>query len=204
MSIETNILAGKPTKSWTVYFAETSGSPDGGWKLIEPTANTVDTSRMTACPAVRYYTGWYYVATTTEGSLCPAAGWAGTPRTAPLCVIVYRSKTLKSGSWVVGNGGQAIVAPGDSGPRNDRKVMAPWKPTAAELDAIHGHAPSLLGNINDSDFDFCDAPGAIFYWFSVDVLSTWSVFCLHPFDSRFVLAEYCRQGRCVCPVGWYC
>jgi hypothetical protein len=162
MSIETNVLAGTATKSWAVFFAETATDPDQGWALVDPTANTVDLSRMTACPAVRFYSGWYYVATTTRGPLCPAAGWANA--TNALCVIVYRSKTLKTGSWVMGNGGQAIVAPGDSGPRNDRKVMAPWTPTAAELDAIHGHAPQVEGNINDSDFDFCDAPdkGGVF------------------------------------------
>ena len=48
--------------------------------------------------------------------------------------------------------------------RTPRRVMAPWEPTAAELDAIHGHAPQTEGNINDSDFDFCDAPdkGGVF------------------------------------------
>ena len=74
MSIETNVLAGKPTKSWAVFFAETAATePDAGWTLVEPTANTVDLSRMTACPAVRFFGGWYYVATTTRGPLCPAA-----------------------------------------------------------------------------------------------------------------------------------
>ena len=39
---------------------------------------------------------------------------------------------------------------------DDRRVVPQWKPTAAELAAIHGHAPQVLGDINNSDFDFCD------------------------------------------------
>ena len=84
MSIEVNQIAGKRTDSWAVVFAETSAStPDRGWKLIDPPNHHVSDSFMTACPAVRFFNGWYYVATTTEG-MCPAAGWsnksAGTQR----------------------------------------------------------------------------------------------------------------------------
>ena len=39
--------------------------------------------------------------------------------------------------------------------------MPQWKPTAAELAAIHGHAPQVLGDINNSDFDFCDTEDGV-------------------------------------------
>ena len=166
MSIEVSSIAGKRTGSWAVIFAETSATtPDTGWSLVDPPNNNVDLTRMTACPSVRWYAGWYYVLTTTEGTPCPRAGWSNTS-SSTLCVIVYRSKSLAAGSWVMGNNGAPVVAPGDagSGARNDRKIMPPWAATSAEKAAIFGHAPQVLGNINDSDFDFCDAPdmGGVF------------------------------------------
>jgi hypothetical protein len=103
-----------------------------GWYLRR---HRVSDSFMTACPAVRFFDGWYYVATTTSGS-CPAAGWSNSSA-GVLCVILLRSKTLKFGSWVKGNGGDPIVFPG----ADDRKVVPQWKPTAAEQAAIFGHAP---------------------------------------------------------------
>ena len=56
------------------------------------------------------------------------------------------------------------MQPADTGINSDRKVMAQFMPTAAQSAAIHGHAPQVEGNINDSDFDFCDAPdlGGVF------------------------------------------
>ena len=38
------------------------------------------------------------VATTTEGAPCRPGGW--TSKSASLCVLLYRSKTLAKGSWV--------------------------------------------------------------------------------------------------------
>lgn len=61
------------------------------------------------------------MATTTEGAPCRPGGWTG--KSASLCVLLYRSKTLAKGSWVLGNSGQPIVQPGDSGADNDRKIM---------------------------------------------------------------------------------
>jgi hypothetical protein len=161
MSIETNHLNGKKTGSWVTIFAETSSvTPDAGWALVEPLTHSVDTSRMTACPAVRFFGGWYYVATTTRGSICPAAGWNN--GTNALCVIVYRSKTLKAGDWEMGNGGKPIVFPSAA----DRRVMPNWKPTDAEKAAIFGHAPQTEGDINNSDFDFCDTADGVFGLFA--------------------------------------
>ena len=163
MSIEVNSLAGKPTGSWAVIFAGTSSAtPDSGWALVDPPNNVVDLSRMTACPAVRWFDNWYYVATTTEGAPCLPGGWSG--NTPSLCVIIYRSKNLTKGSWQLGNAGDPIVQPADVGVNSDRKVLAPFSPTVAQSAAIHGHAPQRAGNINDSDFDFCDAPelGGVF------------------------------------------
>eukprot|EP01052_Picozoa_sp_SAG31_P043226 SAG31_NODE_7132_length_1780_cov_2.946460_3_plen_102_part_01 len=56
------------------------------------------------------------------------------------------------------------MQPADSGVNSDRKIMAPFNPTIAQKAAIFGHAPQVDGNINDSDFDFCDAPelGGVF------------------------------------------
>ena len=63
------------------------------------------------------------MATTTEGAPCRPGGW--TSKSASLCVLLYRSKTLAKGSWVLDNNGQPIpiVQPGDSGADNDRKIM---------------------------------------------------------------------------------
>ena len=60
--------------------------------------------------------------------------------------------------------GQPIVQPGDSGANNDRKIMPQFNATSNEKKAIYGRAPQELGNINDSDFDLCDAPdmGGVF------------------------------------------
>ena len=163
MSIEVNLLAGKRTSSWAVIFAgTTAATPDAGWALVDPPNHNVDLSRMTACPAVRWFAGWYYVATTTDGAPCKPGGWTG--KSASLCVLLYRSKTLAKGSWVMGNNGQPIVQPGDSGANNDRKIMPQFNATPNEKKAIYGHAPQVLGNINDSDFDLCDAPdmGGVF------------------------------------------
>jgi hypothetical protein len=107
---------------------------------------------MTACPSVRFYAGWYYVATTTSGPTCPPAGWANT--SAALCVVVLRSRTLRAGSWVLGNGGRPIVYPGP----DDRRVAPQWRPTAAERAAIFGHAPQAAGNINDRSVVHSCAP----------------------------------------------
>ena len=150
MIIETN-GAGFPHPSWGSFFAETNAStPDRGWQLVAPATHYVSGSLMTACPAVRFFDGFYYVATTSTG-MCPPAGWDNT--TSALCVVVFRSRSLKSGEWVLGNGGRSIVFPGE----DDRRVAPQWwKATAAERAAIHGHAPQAHGDINDSDFDFCD------------------------------------------------
>ena len=44
---------------------------------------------------------------------------------------------------------------------DDRRVAPQWHPTPAERAAIFGHAPQAEGNINDSDFDFCDTPDGV-------------------------------------------
>eukprot|EP01051_Picozoa_sp_SAG22_P001993 SAG22_NODE_84_length_21617_cov_48.600102_16_plen_187_part_00 len=146
-----------------MIFADTRRDTPDKFALVDPPNNNVDLARMTACPAVRWFAGWYYVATTTEGAPCLPAGWEPNAKST-LCVLLFRSKTLAKGSWVLGNSGKPIVQPADSGPNNDRKVMAPFEPTAAQEAAIHGHAPQHDGNINNSDFDFCDAPelGGVF------------------------------------------
>ena len=90
-------IPGLPVHSWVTFFAETNATtPDSGWSLIDPLHNYVSLAQMTACPSVRWYNGWYYVATTTQGSTCPPAGWANESNA--LCVILFRSKTLKSGT----------------------------------------------------------------------------------------------------------
>eukprot|EP01051_Picozoa_sp_SAG22_P008639 SAG22_NODE_670_length_7987_cov_2.733519_1_plen_1844_part_00 len=162
MAIETNDLHGKGT-SWLTIFAETNASTaDRGWRLIDPLAHHVTLERMTACPAVRWFAGWYYVVTTTEtaqGAICPQAGHDNY-KGPTLCVIVYRSKTLRSADWVLGNGEKPILSPGE----DDRRVVAQWSPTAAEHEAIFDSnvsAPQVDGNINDSDFDFCDTPEGV-------------------------------------------
>ncbi len=149
MIIETN-GGGFPHSSWGSFFAETNAStPDRGWQVVSPATHFVSGSLMTACPAVRFYSGWYYVATTSSG-MCPPAGWDNT--SSALCVVVFRSRSLKSSDWILGNGGRPIVFPGE----DDRRVAPQWKPTVAEQAAIFGHAPQAHGDINDSDFDFCD------------------------------------------------
>ena len=159
MVIETNSIFGTPAAGWAAFFAETNAStPDRGWQLLDPPlGHLVDSSRtmMTACPSVRFFGGWYYVATTTQGPACPAAGWVGT-RSA-LCVVVLRSRTLRSGDWVLGNGGRPIVFPGP----DDRRVAPQWAATGAERAAIFGHAPQQDGDINNSDFDFCDTADGV-------------------------------------------
>ena len=44
------------------------------------------------------------------------------------------------------------------------RPLLQFNATANEKAAIHGRAPQVLGNINDSDFDLCDAPdmGGVF------------------------------------------
>jgi hypothetical protein len=161
MSIEVNHVAGKQTDSWVTIFAETlSATPNVGWKLVDPLTHSVDRSRMTACPAVRYFDGWYYVATTTRGTICPSAGWSNSSNA--LCVILYRSKTLKEGGWTMGNMGKPIIFPG----ADDRKIAKNWNATDAERAAIFGHAPQALGDINNSDFDFCDTKDGVFGLFA--------------------------------------
>lgn len=162
MVMETNRLAGTGT-SWLTLFAETSSlTADRGWRLIDPLAHHVTLERMTACPAVRFFDGYYYVVTTTEtpqGEICPVAGHSNY-KGSTLCVIVYRSRTLKSTDWVLGNGKRPIVAPGD----DDRRVIGQWTPTAAEREAIedkNSSAPRVDGNINNSDYDFCDTPEGV-------------------------------------------
>jgi hypothetical protein len=62
---------------------------------------------------------------------------------------------LKSTDWVLGNRKRPIVAPDD----DDRRVIGQWTPTAAEREAIedkNSFAPQVDGNINKSDYDFCD------------------------------------------------
>ena len=74
-------------------------------------------------------------------------------------MIVYRSRTLKSTDWVLGNRKRPIVAPDD----DDRRVIG-WTPTAAEREAIedkNSSAPQVDGNINNSDYDFCDTPEGV-------------------------------------------
>ena len=39
-------------------------------------------------------------------------------------------------------------------------MIAQWSPTAAEREAILD-TPQVDGNINDSDFDFCDTPEGV-------------------------------------------
>ena len=162
MALETNRLHGRGT-SWLTIFAETNASTaDRGWRLIDPLAHHVTLERMTACPAVRWYDGWYYVLTTTssaQGGICPHAGHASY-KGPTLCVIVYRSRTLESTDWVLGNGGKPLLSPGE----DDRRVVSHFSPTAAEHAAIFDanvSAPQVDGNINDSDFDFCDTPGGV-------------------------------------------
>ena len=56
---------------------------------------------------------------------------------------------------MLGNGGKPILSPAD----DDRRVIAQFSPTAAEHAAIFNanvSAPQEDGNINNSDFDFCD------------------------------------------------
>eukprot|EP01049_Picozoa_sp_SAG25_P004463 SAG25_NODE_282_length_10426_cov_27.226784_2_plen_671_part_00 len=149
MVIETNGDA-FPHSSWGAFFAATNlRTPDHGWKLVAPQTHFVSSTLMTACPAIRFYDGYYYVAATSTG-MCPRAGWENT--TNALCVVVFRYRTLRGGEWVLGNGGRPIVFPGD----DDRRIAPQWTPTKAERAAILGHAPQDRGDINDSDFDFCD------------------------------------------------
>ena len=142
-------------RGWRAFFAVTNAStPDRGWELVAPKENHVSSTVMTACPSIRFFDGYYYVATTSQG-MCPPAGWANT--SSALCVILFRSKTLKSGDFVMGNGGRPIVFPGD----DDRRIAPQWKPSVAERAAIFGHAPQASGDINDSDFDFCDTADGV-------------------------------------------
>ena len=157
MALETNHIPGIPHNGgWMTFFAESNATtPDSGWKLVDPVRHFVSRVRMTACPSIRFYGGWYYVVTTTSGGACPRAGWDNT--TEALCVVVFRSQTLQSGTWILGNGGRPVVFPG----ADDRRVAPQWSPTSAELAAIFGHAPQAKGNINDSDFDFCDTADGV-------------------------------------------
>ena len=97
-----------------------------------------------------------YVATTSQGT-CPRAGWANTSA-GVLCVLVFRSRTLRNGDWELGNNGYPIVFPNAA----NRRVAPQWKNvTDAERAAIFGHAPQVGGDINDSDFDFCDTADGV-------------------------------------------
>jgi hypothetical protein len=159
MAIETNDLHGRGTSLLTIFAETTASTADHGWRLIEPLAHHVTLERMTACPAVRWFAGWYYVVTTTEtaqGGICPQDAGHESYTGPTFCVIVYRSKTLRSADWVLGNGERPILSPGE----DDRRVIAQWSPTAAEREAILD-TPQVDGNINDSDFDFCDTPEGV-------------------------------------------
>lgn len=125
LALETRAIAGKPTPSFVTMFAETSAStPDEAWTLVDPTSHAVSpTTRMAACPFVRYVQPYYYVATTTQdGSICPAAGWSNSSE-GVLCVVVYRSASLREGDWTMGNGGRPILAPD----ADDRKLYRRWR-----------------------------------------------------------------------------
>jgi hypothetical protein len=152
MAIEVNAWG-----PWSTVFAESNNTtPDKGWAVLDPDTTHVNAGGVTnACPSVRFFDAYYYVVTTTQGDACPSAGWDNI--SSALCVIVYRSKDLQ-GPWLPGNAGTPIVFPSD----DDRRVMPQWNATDAERAAIFGHAPQEDGDINNSDFDFCDSEGGVF------------------------------------------
>lgn len=151
MAIEVNSIPGTQLPGFASVFAATdSSTPDRGWMLLDTATHSFGKKAYAACPTIRFYDGFYYIATTITGPPCPPSGTHGN-FTGSFCVIVARSRSLNDEDWTWGNRGQTILAPDDL----DRQVLPQWHPTQEQLDGIR-NGPLTLGNINDSDFDFCD------------------------------------------------
>lgn len=155
MAVETNAGPHRHPGFMSIFATTNATLPDRGWALVDPEEHSFTKERYSACPAVRWFGGFYYVATTIMGPPCPPSGTHGN-YSGTLCVVLARSKTLREEDWVLGNGGRPILYPSEL----DRRVLPRWNATAEERAGIE-NGPLILGDINNSDFDFCDTEDGV-------------------------------------------